>query len=775
MGGYKAMDRAVHTILIYLNIFFIVILTQICFNVKNINYLIVVAVMLLSTLIFLVCDYFKKRALAFTAFIAIAAAVAALLSIYKYNMLASLLINADKINSLLGIYSPVDFSLLAPWFYISIPIIIILCMKLNKSFPNLIIAVVFVFISLLWLWNYKRAISQGLVVYGILSITTYMINKYVQIITKCKAENIEVNYSKKNVVICVLLTAAVICITAVYIPVGHKGKFADNIHNFFNPSVALNNNNSSVKKNGISNMVNLSITEIGGNLIKDNTVIFKVKTDKPRYLKADIKNIYYNNVWLCNEKLNILGGRYKSVDYTGLNSLYPEMYGDLQYMHKKGIQESNMTIYCYNVKIGTLFLPYFTKKIDLNSEQDLKVNRDFTFVNKPNSVKEYYVSYYDDNICDFDTAVSEGLGKDLNYLTYDDHAIETQSQVNKALSNDISKSVLEDYISDIDSVGVNNIDGKIQKFAWDIAGDSATNIEKIQKIRDYLKNNYKYSLKASSKNSDDAINRFLFQDKKGYCVHFASAMTLLCRSVGIPAQYVEGIKMSNKTDKKGLYVVTNSDAHAWTEVLLDPAKDLWCIVDCTPDTATSQDSSDAENSVSQRENAKDNSDNGTGIKSVNKNDLRDNSAVNKSENKKISSKAKPKIYVQKAAFKVYYCIYGAVIVLILFIFFRVIFIKIRKEKILNSKSAIPLYLYALKRIKTLGIIKPSELSDIEFVEELQNKRLKIIMQKIVQFAGNEFYGNTIVEFEKQAVYKKLEGYIKSEQNIVSYYLFKLVM
>ena len=64
---------------------------------------------------------------------------------------------------------------------------------------------------------------------------------------------------------------------------------------------------------------------------------------------------------------------------------------------------------------------------------------------------------------------------------------------------------------------------------------------------------------------------FLFHQKKGFCVHYATAGTLMFRMMNIPARYVSGyvVKPSAfQQDSDGNYtaVVTDESAHAWTEV-----------------------------------------------------------------------------------------------------------------------------------------------------------------------------------------------------------------
>ena len=80
----------------------------------------------------------------------------------------------------------------------------------------------------------------------------------------------------------------------------------------------------------------------------------------------------------------------------------------------------------------------------------------------------------------------------------------------------------------------------------------------------------------SSSTGLDPIEAFLMTSKQGYCVQFASALTLLLREKGIPARYVEGYVASDLTRDdtvRGSFVyqqiVRDYNAHAWVEVWFD--------------------------------------------------------------------------------------------------------------------------------------------------------------------------------------------------------------
>ena len=67
--------------------------------------------------------------------------------------------------------------------------------------------------------------------------------------------------------------------------------------------------------------------------------------------------------------------------------------------------------------------------------------------------------------------------------------------------------------------------------------------------------------------STDAIAEFL-QVKRGYCVHFASAMAVMARTLGIPARVAVGFLPGDK-QPEGDWVIRAKDAHAWPELYFE--------------------------------------------------------------------------------------------------------------------------------------------------------------------------------------------------------------
>jgi hypothetical protein len=58
---------------------------------------------------------------------------------------------------------------------------------------------------------------------------------------------------------------------------------------------------------------------------------------------------------------------------------------------------------------------------------------------------------------------------------------------------------------------------------------------------------------------------FVTRTKQGYCQHFAGAMALMLRYLGVPARVAEGFTSGTYDSSTGTWTVTDHDAHAWVE------------------------------------------------------------------------------------------------------------------------------------------------------------------------------------------------------------------
>ncbi len=68
---------------------------------------------------------------------------------------------------------------------------------------------------------------------------------------------------------------------------------------------------------------------------------------------------------------------------------------------------------------------------------------------------------------------------------------------------------------------------------------------------------------------NDSVDQFLFESKRGFCGHYASAFATLMRAAGIPARVVTGYHGGTFNRYADYWILRQSDAHAWDEIWID--------------------------------------------------------------------------------------------------------------------------------------------------------------------------------------------------------------
>jgi protein-glutamine gamma-glutamyltransferase len=103
----------------------------------------------------------------------------------------------------------------------------------------------------------------------------------------------------------------------------------------------------------------------------------------------------------------------------------------------------------------------------------------------------------------------------------------------------------------------------------------------VLKMNEYLKTTYPYDLSIPPQGEDmDAVEYFLFEQRRGYCEQFSSSLAVMARSLGIPARVATGYAPGEYNPFTGFYDVRASDAHAWVEVYFPQYG--WTTFDPTP-------------------------------------------------------------------------------------------------------------------------------------------------------------------------------------------------
>ena len=125
--------------------------------------------------------------------------------------------------------------------------------------------------------------------------------------------------------------------------------------------------------------------------------------------------------------------------------------------------------------------------------------------------------------------------------------------------------------------------GRLKTLVEEAVSGAQTPYESALLLQQHLRTSYTYTLDAPEQSPDhDFVCSFILYDQQGYCTHFASAMTIMCRMAGLPARYVEGFVATPETEgeRAGMAVVTGEQGHAWTEVYFRGVG--WVTFDATP-------------------------------------------------------------------------------------------------------------------------------------------------------------------------------------------------
>lgn len=114
----------------------------------------------------------------------------------------------------------------------------------------------------------------------------------------------------------------------------------------------------------------------------------------------------------------------------------------------------------------------------------------------------------------------------------------------------------------------------------EILGNTQSYYHQAQKICRYVRTGARYDLNPEQMGSKekDFVRWFIEQSETGYCVHYASAATVLLKAAGIPARYVSGYMVQVKAGVPT--PVLQANAHAWVEYWLPGFG--WTVLEATP-------------------------------------------------------------------------------------------------------------------------------------------------------------------------------------------------
>ena len=143
-----------------------------------------------------------------------------------------------------------------------------------------------------------------------------------------------------------------------------------------------------------------------------------------------------------------------------------------------------------------------------------------------------------------------------------------------------------DYPADISATYLQlpEIDQRIPALARTASQQASNPYDEATALEAFLKTKYRYTLNLTGNPGKDPLAHFLFETRAGHCEYFASSMTVMLRTLGIPAREVNGFLPGEFNELGGDYIVRASDAHSWVEAYFPGTG--WVVFDPTPDAPT---------------------------------------------------------------------------------------------------------------------------------------------------------------------------------------------
>lgn len=121
---------------------------------------------------------------------------------------------------------------------------------------------------------------------------------------------------------------------------------------------------------------------------------------------------------------------------------------------------------------------------------------------------------------------------------------------------------------------------RVGTLAQQVTAQARTPYERIVAVEGHLRSAYRYSLDIGTTMPVNPVEEFLFVRKTGYCEHYATAMVMMLRTLGIPARLVTGFLPGEWNGFGHYYTIRQRDAHAWVEVYFP--RSGWVTFDPTP-------------------------------------------------------------------------------------------------------------------------------------------------------------------------------------------------
>lgn len=398
--------------------------------------------------------------------------------------------------------------------------------------------------------NYKLLwLPRAILIIYLLTLAVYNNNNFfipiIIIVSIGIFQNMYLNFKQKHIktrwlsyfsIICIL---SVISLVAIYFPRNNLESFllekTISMRNFMNEkgiyTFIQQSNARTISRTGFSE----NDERLGGPILDDNQIVFEAIQSTAHYWRVESKAVYTGLGW----QDNVSDG-----DSTSINS-------------------SNELI---------------RASTDYNGELADSESISLSILNEGSYVPVPYGNFQvaiQDGASGFE--INNDSGR-LDFLKYTEEMTLKLNWENFAYtSDDLANVQVTTPPSTINYLQLpDSFPARIKALASEIVQGQTSLIGQVTAIENYLKNSgtFRYSkIDAVLLDTDkDYVEQFLFDTRVGYCDNFSTAMTVMLRSIGVPARWVKGFSTGEVvgSEQSGTkFAIRNNDAHSWTEVYFE--------------------------------------------------------------------------------------------------------------------------------------------------------------------------------------------------------------
>ncbi|MCM3081570.1 MULTISPECIES: transglutaminase domain-containing protein [Brevibacillus] len=298
--------------------------------------------------------------------------------------------------------------------------------------------------------------------------------------------------------------------------------------------------------------------QLGGPFISDNTLVFVGVTNEQSYWRGDSKDIYTGVGWEKGKR-----------EYESILDLQNHEWENTLFKGLEAREVKSSLFFSGPLQYATVFYPGQIKKLrDYTPENATVV---FDTWNQQLEIRAGKINLLPPSGSSNSQPVvgpNTLLMKLKQYNVESEVPVVSEKAITQAGTN-YPEEIRANYLQLPEQ-----LPARVRELAQEITQNAENPYQKVRAIENYLRSSGKYKYETTDvpipEPGQDFVDQFLFESYRGYCDHFSTSMTVMLRTLDIPARWVKGFAPGERvgSDDQGndIMEVRSKDAHSWVEV-----------------------------------------------------------------------------------------------------------------------------------------------------------------------------------------------------------------